>query len=683
MKKRSSHTEQPNTANPDIVESRGAALRSEQMLRAEAETLNAVALDLSAELDIQTLLQKVTDAGTRLTAAKFGAFFYNSIDAHGESYLLYTLSGAPREAFEKFGMPRNTQMFGPTFRGESVLRIDDVTKDPRYGQNPPHRGMPQGHLPVCSYLAVPVKSRSGEILGGLFFGHPQPGIFTEHAERLACGIAAQAAIAIDNARLYTKAKTEIMQRERAEQARRESERRLEAVLGSINDHLVSYDLKWRYTYVNDKAAAVLGKPKEQLIGKCIWDLFPDAVGNQYYKELHQALAEQRVIRSEHYYQPFAIWYENHIYPYPDGVTVFSADITWRKQAEQALSESEQRFTHFMQNLPGLAWIKDRNGRYIYANEEAMRVFQVSREQLYGKTDAEIFPAAIASQFRENDQRALSSDHGIQTVEALTHADDVTHHSIVSKFPITDKSGEATLVGGIAIDITERKKAELALQESEARFRLMANMAPSIVWTASPEGNITFVSDRWFEYSGIDREMNARDWPAYPHLDDLQESMQAWEAALLTGAPYEIEVRNRRHDGEYRWFITRAEPVRDEAGNIREWFGSSTDIHDLKLAKEALQEADRRKDRFLATLAHELRNPLAPIRNSLHILRLPIGSAATEQVHEMMERQINHMVRLVDDLMEVSRITRGQIELRKTQLELATVVQNAVETSKPL
>lgn len=318
--------------------SSGKKLRDEQLLRLEAETLNAIALDVAAELDLQALLQKVTDAGTRLSGARLGAFFYSDVDERGESCLLYALSGAPRETFAKSSMPRNIPLFDQSFGGEGPVRVDDALEDGRYGKNSRPPGMPEDHFPVRSYLAVPVRSRAGEMLGALFFGHPEPEMFTEHTERLLLGIAAQAAIALDNARLYAEARREIHKRKQAEQALRVTERRLEAVLDTINDHLVSYDLQWRYTYVNDRAAGVLGRPKEELLGRCIWNLFPDAVGNQYYNELHQALAEQRIIRSEHYYEPLATWFENHIYPYADGVTVFSADITWRKNAEQALRD---------------------------------------------------------------------------------------------------------------------------------------------------------------------------------------------------------------------------------------------------------------------------------------------------------------------------------------------------------
>jgi excisionase family DNA binding protein len=178
---------------------------AEQALREESEiteTLARIGSTLTSTLDAATLVQAVTDAATKVSGAAFGAFFHNVTDEQGEAYQLYTLSGAPLEAFSHFPSPRNTALFGPTFRGEGLIRIDDVSKDSRYGHNAPYYGMPPGHLAVRSYLAVPVRSRSGEILGGLFFGHPDAGVFSQRSERLVAGIAAWASIALDNARLY-------------------------------------------------------------------------------------------------------------------------------------------------------------------------------------------------------------------------------------------------------------------------------------------------------------------------------------------------------------------------------------------------------------------------------------------------------------------------------------------------
>jgi signal transduction histidine kinase len=149
------------------------------------------------------------------------------LNEEGESYMLYTLSGAPIEAFSKFPMPRNTEVFAPTFNGEGIVRSDDITKDPRYGRNAPRRGMPEGHLPVRSYLAVPVVSRTGEVLGGLFFGHATPGVFNERSERGMEGLSAEAAVAIDNARLAQQTQREIRERRKAEEALREMNATLE------------------------------------------------------------------------------------------------------------------------------------------------------------------------------------------------------------------------------------------------------------------------------------------------------------------------------------------------------------------------------------------------------------------------------------------------------------------------
>jgi len=194
--------------------------RADEARRAEADlvdTLRRIAGVLSQELEIEPLVQTVTDATTALVGAQFGAFFYNVVDRQGERYTLYTLAGAPREAFESFGHPRPTPVFGPTFHGTAIVRSDDITADPRYGTMPPYHGMPPGHLPVRSYLAVPVISRRGDVLGGLFFGHAEPGVFTERAERLASGIASSAAVAMDNARLY---EAERRARAEAEEANR-------------------------------------------------------------------------------------------------------------------------------------------------------------------------------------------------------------------------------------------------------------------------------------------------------------------------------------------------------------------------------------------------------------------------------------------------------------------------------
>lgn len=180
-------------------------LFNDEALRLEAEhvrTLYDVGTTVSALHRTEAVVQEVTDAATRLAGAQFGAFFYNMLDERGEDRPSYAIAGVPREAFSQFPHPRHSAILAPTFDREEVVRLDDVTLDPRYGRNEPHHGTPPGHLPVRSYLAVPVASATGEMLGGLFFGHESPGVFDAGDERMVVGIAGHAAAALDAVRLF-------------------------------------------------------------------------------------------------------------------------------------------------------------------------------------------------------------------------------------------------------------------------------------------------------------------------------------------------------------------------------------------------------------------------------------------------------------------------------------------------
>lgn len=204
--------------NTDVSEREAEAAELANQKRL-LEALNRTAANVAAELNLERLVQMVTDVAVELTGAKFGAFFYHIPQDDGEVMTLYTISGVPREAFARFPMVRETDVFRTTFRGEGAVRSDDITRDPRYGKNAPYNGMPEGHLPVRSYLAVPVVSRRGEAMGSLLFGHPEAGRFTADHEAIVAGLAAQAAVGVDNARLYESAQNEIADRREAEEAR--------------------------------------------------------------------------------------------------------------------------------------------------------------------------------------------------------------------------------------------------------------------------------------------------------------------------------------------------------------------------------------------------------------------------------------------------------------------------------
>ena len=338
----------------------------------------------------------------------------------------------------------------------------------------------------------------------------------------------------------------------------------------------------------------------------------------------------------------------------------------------------------MQYLPGLAWIKDVQGRYVYANDAAKKALHISGDELFGKADDELFPPETALSFKANDQLALASGTGVQVVETFEFADGVVHHSIVSKFPIPGRDGQAALVGGVAIDITERMRSEAALRESEDRFRTMADSVPVLIWVNGPDG-CEFVNREYLRFIGIPMEdVQGMKWAAALHPDDADQYLCAYRQASESRLPFESQVRMRNSFGEYRWLKSAGLPRFTSDGTFLGYVGCSLDITDVKNSEKALQEADRRKNEFLAVLAHELRNPLAPISNALQLIGLAgEDKVLLEEATRVMERQVIQMARLIDDLLDVSRITRNKLKLRQESIELSTAINNAIEASRPL
>jgi two-component system CheB/CheR fusion protein len=228
-------------------------------------------------------------------------------------------------------------------------------------------------------------------------------------------------------------------------------------------------------------------------------------------------------------------------------------------------------------------------------------------------------------------------------------------------------------------------SEATLYSSEAHFRELAEIVPEFIWTARADGQADYFNRHWYRYTGATREQAAGDgWVQLLHPDDRERAWNDWQTALRNGEPLEVEYRLRAADDTHQWFLTRATPLKDGSGRIVKWFGSSTNIHKQKAAEEALRRADRRKDEFLATLAHELRNPLAPIRNAVQIIQLQgLAAPDSQWALDVIDRQSRQMARLMDDLLDVARITRNRLEMRMQRVELADVVRTAVETSRPL
>jgi len=244
---------------------------------------------------------------------------------------------------------------------------------------------------------------------------------------------------------------------------------------------------------------------------------------------------------------------------------------------------------------------------------------------------------------------------------------------------------ALVLGALRRAVADGKQAEDALRQ-------LADAMPQLVWMARPDGYHDYFNGHWYEYTGLGAGESLGDgWASALHPDDLVRTAEQWRRSLRTGESYEVEHRFRRSDGSYRWFLGRALPVRNGAGEILRWIGTSTDIHDRKLAEAALRESedklretDRRRGDFLSVLSHELRNPLAPIRNSLYLLgRARPDSEQARRALGVIDRQVLQLTRLVDDLLDATRITRGKVQIHRERLELAELVVHAGDDHRGL
>ncbi|GHA77322.1 hybrid sensor histidine kinase/response regulator [Cognatilysobacter bugurensis] len=259
-------------------------------------------------------------------------------------------------------------------------------------------------------------------------------------------------------------------------------------------------------------------------------------------------------------------------------------------------------------------------------------------------------------------------------------------------PVRDAAGNITGAVAAQQDVSERTRMERELRDSERRFRTITEAVPQMVWAARSDGCADYFNRQWYEFTGVPEGASDGDaWTQLLHPDDVGGVRERWEQSRVSGLMFESEYRLRHRSGDYRWVLARGVPVRVDDGDVVRWLGTCTDIDErrrlldaLGEREEALREADRRKDEFLAMLAHELRNPLAPIGTAAQLLRLAADDPARVRASaEVIGRQISHLTTLVDDLLDVSRVTRGLVQLETETLDLSGVIAAAVEQSRPL
>jgi PAS domain S-box-containing protein len=288
---------------------------------------------------------------------------------------------------------------------------------------------------------------------------------------------------------------------------------------------------------------------------------------------------------------------------------FVVDITARKQAE----EDRARLAAIVESSEDAILSKTLDGVILSWNTSAERLYGYTAVEIIGQPVSLLAPPEQLEEMQRILEQ-LRQGERVEHYETVRRKKDGTRIAIsLTVSPVKNAAGQVIGASAIARDITARKQAEEALRESEDRFRALVNAAPAMVWAATPDGTMSFVTDRWLQYCGLRAEQLARDWPQLVlHPDDYERYVTQWTQALAQGTLYEIEVRNRRHDGEYRWFLTRAVPARTATGRIIGWYGTTLDIHDRKLLEDELRQ-------FSYIVAHDLNEPLRTIGTFVHLL----------------------------------------------------------------
>jgi PAS domain S-box-containing protein len=376
----------------------------------------------------------------------------------------------------------------------------------------------------------------------------------------------------------------------------------------------------------------------------------------------------------------------------------AAEVRQHARAAAAWRRSKEQYRSVVEDQTELICRFQSDGTYTFVNGAYCRCFQQSPEQLLGRSFWQFLPPeghAEARAFLESitpEQPVATREHPVLSPDGEIRWQHWTDRGFF------DAQGRIVEYQAVGRDITEHKRAEeqrrqleaqvhaeAARRQSEERFRILADSAPVLIWTSGLRNEAQYFNKTWLDFTGrtLEQELDL-GWVESIHPDDRQRCIESSDAAFAVHEPVSMQFRLRRHDGEYRWVFDNGIPRFGPDGAFAGYIGTCVDITEHQRAEEALQEAARRKDEFLALLGHELRNPLAPISMAIELMRSSApGTDSVAWAREVIARQLAQLTRVVDDLLDISRITRGKIRLQMSPIVLDDVIRQAVETSRPL
>jgi PAS domain S-box-containing protein len=530
---------------------------------------------------------------------------------------------------------------------------------------------------------------------------------------------------------------DISDRKQVEDTLRQSEGLLQGILGSITDAFFVLDKNWCFTFVNDETSRRMGMSREALLGRNVWELYPNALGTESRSVLHQAMSDRNVVEYEGLFPPFGGWFAYKVYPTQDGgLAVLSRDITDRRRAEEALRQTMDDLRVVTESMAAPVTRCSRDLKYLWVSNACAEWIGRPANEIIGQPIVSIIGPEAFEKLNAHFQEVLSGR--VVRYEEEVHYKGIGPRWISAVYtPTLDSDGVPDGWVAVLNDLTERKRMEEALRTSEDRLaneleaisrlhalstrllsavdvrRALDDLLENAILTSEAQfgniqlynpqiGALEILAQRGFQQDFLDyfRTVRVEDGSA------CAQAMQTGERIIIEDVQVEPTFEPHRRIAEaadFRSVIST--PLKNRSSGVIGMLSvhfrqphhpserdqrlldlyarHAVDFIERSRFEKALKEADRRKDEFLATLAHELRNPLAPIRNALEIMTLSSDAQAHAEARTIMERQLGQMVHLIDDLLDVSRITLGQVRLHKERVEFAEVVRDAVDACRPL